>query len=136
MKKAVICCGLERSGSTLSYLLVRDLMEQFYSPVVLYRNWFQNIWIKEGIFESNTNYVVKTHPQTDDKSWLYKKHEAIFICTYRDLRDITASWMQCGKMGTSGGMVNFVNRTLRNWKYWGAKKNVHKFKYELFCSDI
>jgi hypothetical protein len=89
----IICCGLPRSGSTLQYNIIADIVE--------YGNQGKRIGFIENenfhtIIKENVAYpkykIIKTHLLTSTmKEYLQNKKAILFSC-YRDIRDVAVSY--------------------------------------------
>jgi hypothetical protein len=89
----IICCGLPRSGSTLQYNIVAEIVEK--SKMGKRMGFVQNddfliLFQKEE--KNNMFKVIKTHELSPLMVTLIKNKKAIFFSCYRDLREVAISY--------------------------------------------
>jgi hypothetical protein len=133
--KDIVVCGVPRSGSTLLFNLIRELvkieldrLDGFFTTEIEY----QNLLSKERSF-----FVKKNH----EVSWLLikriKSNLSLGFFTHRDIRDVVVSLMQKGWMQDFNtwierkGLHTMVNNSL----IYASVKNMNTISYEELTND-
>lgn len=135
----VFACGSVRSGSTLHYNLLSQIVEkceigkriEFYPP-----NQFTVAQKKYADY--NGIKVFKTHKLTPEIALELKENRAIGFFTYRDLRDVVVSLANKSGKGIGAFVASnrFVKNYLNNFYQWESIPNVYFSRYENFAFDI
>lgn len=134
----VFCAGMKRSGSTLQYQLVADIVER------------QNIGRRIGYLEPREFtslcsqhidtpelLVVKTHAFLPEAEKLCRSEQALVFCVYRDLRDVAVSLSN--KNGTTIEEIlekGELHACVSDLRSWTALPGVELMKYEQMIANI
>lgn len=140
----IVVCGMHRSGSTLVAQLVKGLLGAQSKPVTISDN---------GL--GDTVDEMRSRAADPDQIWLVKVHQqarrfregmpdegALYLYTYRDMRDALASaWrknrLQIGDIDRSPDTLqDFIRSQLRSAKVFEARKNIWIGRYEDFVHNL
>jgi len=99
--RVIFCAGMKRSGSTLQFNFVREIIQAsgqqvataFQTPAEFTRNW------KDGHYADAQTILIKTH-QADFSDVFMAGLRPLITYTYRDLRDVYLSGKE--KFGWNG----------------------------------
>lgn len=137
MAKWVICCGMMRSGSTLQYQIVKEIVEM--NEIGLGLGYFNNndlIKTLSAFHNDNTTYVVKIHHYFELPTGL-SKNDFKFIYSFRDIRDVVVSLMNFEQKEFINIFNQFRFYQLQVQHYrWLKKNGIYISKYEDFVLDI
>lgn len=134
----VFCCGMFRSASTLQF--------QITSRIVKDQGLGQQIgWIDAKRFaevrkecESNSGFkVIKVHLCTNEIAEAFHNNEAIGIYTFRDLRDVYASYMS-QRMKPFHYLWNegLLDTCLESHRWWTSLPHILVSHYEDLVADL
>jgi len=139
MAKWIFCAGIPRSGSTLQYLIAKEIL-------TISKNHFLDLgWLgNQNIVELHTRYnftydyvLVKQHNYLAGISKIIKAENLYILLSYRDLRDVFVSLMN--KSNSSFENV-FSKLKLQNFiddfNNWNSCNHVLRSKYEIFHKNI
>ena len=92
----VVCVGLSRSASTLQYNIARELVcNKLGGKDFGYSKSKRYIYRIVSSYSKGGNAIIKTHRYCDFyKDELFVKGNVKFLCTFRDLREVTVSIMR------------------------------------------
>lgn len=134
----VFCCGMYRSASTLQFQITTRLVKD--------AGMGQTVgWIDAKRFpEVRSSYtghqglkVVKVHLCTDSIASEFMHNNAIGIYTFRDIRDVYASFMKQRMKSFeylwNEGLIEFC---LNNYKRWTTLPNVLVSRYEHIMPNV
>lgn len=124
------CCGMRRSGSTLQFNLVKELLSKKYGSV---RSSFAededqvNTLFEDHQIESP--YLIKCHKYIGQVPSLIKDQKAIVFYIYRDIRDVVVSFINMYDSKTSNVFRSkFIEKTLEEFYWLARKKLMVKYK--------
>jgi len=127
-----------RSGSTLQFNLTTTLVEQlnvgesagfFYKP-----EQFTEAVTKE--YDHTKWQVVKCHYWWPEVEKLHQGAPVKFIYSYRDLRDVTASWMEMQKLRFDAAYIhNMLQDAIKHFDIWTKQPDVLVSRYEIDLQD-
>lgn len=121
----IIVAGMQRSGSTFSFNIARELMAVRGGAEVLTTNFLEEVLRSAPRAK---NVIVKTHSPDDKMNRLIARSEAPCICTIRKPEDAIASWMK-----VFGFSIEESIQSYREWLSWhqSMKNNMLNIRYEL-----
>ena len=128
----IFCCGMIRSGSTLQYQIVADLVETFnlgYRVGFVTEEEFLEIYAEKK--KENKFLVVKTHECFDIATELLNQNNASGFYTLRDLRDVILSCMRKFNL-TFEKLIEkkWIDYAIEQGDCWRECKNILISKYE------
>jgi len=121
----IVCCGMQRSFSTLLYQIVGELLHWENGLGVNYEHYHHEIDVSQGL------HFIKTHDKERDILDVEKK----YIFSYRDIRDVFASYHSSHQyFGPKIAVVSpaIIQKMLENSDYFTRKQGTLSFKYEDF----
>lgn len=122
-----VVCGMKRSGSTLIFQITHQLLSTLNNELIFKKD------IDYNNIDYNKNYLIKTHYNNNLKI----PEDAIYLYSYRDLRDVVASiFKKSHKERISRNIKNIVRTQLIGDEFFRNKKNIWIGKYEEFYLDI
>ena len=133
----IFCGGMYRSGSTLQYNIASEIIERLkigsrekYYPI--HKEYFKN--------KFNEDYkTFKSHILSKEIEEQIKNNNAYVLLTYRDIRDVMASWQKKNNfIFTVEDGLKWASNTISSFQKWeniSCKKKLIS-KYEIFCSNI
>ncbi len=135
--KLIIVAGLPRSGSTLLYNIVAQILEKKSIGVNLgyidTKEVDSFLWLLEDV---SVNGLIKVH------AWnpLFQKFiddGAFILFSFRDLRDSSASAMQKGFIANQNNqIVDFIHQNVKMSHFWEQAKNLLLVKYEEMAFNV
>jgi len=133
--KWIVCCGMRRSGSTLQYLLAREVIG--YESAIGWMIW-QNFDKAVLEFDGKREYVLlKTHPYlpefSDFARRLVDERRLIPVYVHRDLRDVVVSLLQfhAGMVNDAESIRSVVNDMVRVDGLWRSIRWAHVSRYDV-----
>ena len=145
----IFCCGMSRSGSTVQYQIVKQVMEATgvtFDLAGLHPHSWSIRKIKAHYDKSNI--IMKSEQCHDWQIELLNQDRAIGIGIYRDYRDVVASLMKFyGKryeyfrdVERTGAFEEVIEQSgaqaLRWQSAWEAQPNVTFFRYEDYWPQL
>ena len=133
----IFCGGMYRSGSTLQYNIASEIIERLkigsrekYYPI--HQEYFKN--------KLSIGYkTFKSHILSKEIEEQIKNNNAYVLLTYRDIRDVMASWQKKNNFifTLEDGLKWASNtiRTLERWENISCKRKLIS-KYEIFSGNI
>lgn len=127
-----------RSGSTLQYQIVSDLVERF-------KIGFRVGYVTEKTFpQAYSTYgeqvgykVIKTHVCTTQIQDLFARGEAIGLYSYRDIRDVAVSAMRKFEMSFEQLIQKkWLELSIENGALWRQQRGISLSKYEEMVVDL
>lgn len=130
MSKVILCLGMPRSGSTLQFNLIRNIISATM-PLTVHGTVNEPLLsprIQDLVDENDkTLHLIKSH--TIDLATVKKVHKNLLIFgTYRDLRDIYLSFKE--KVNLS--LEEFITRTHESIVYYEDLESVTKVQYQKY----
>lgn len=138
MAKWIFCGGMARSGSTLQFQIASELVERL--GVGQRAGWYA-----AGNFtQANLDHggrdgllVFKAHRLTPEIVAEIRDRGGRAVCTYRDIRDVTASWMSMNdqsfaKVWHSGHLQRWTER----FDEWAALPGTYVTRYSALRDDL
>ncbi len=112
-----IIAGMQRSGSTFSFNVVRKLLEARGGVTVFSTDAFD-----EALDASmdSSNLIIKTHAPDHLTNWLLKKNVLPCICTIRKPEDAIASWMRTFEFSLEESVIAY-----KTWLAWHRQMSKH-----------
>lgn len=136
MLKYVFCGGMIRSGSTLQYNIVAELLESAFGSA-------RTTWVEAAdhaeFFRTNGRFptAFKSHVLTAEIRSELEQGTSSAVATYRDVRDVVASSIL--KFGISPDAVSAVQQArvaIVNFSQWEAQEQTLVSKYEQFVDHV
>ena len=133
----IFCGGMYRSGSTLQYNIASEIIERLkigtrekYYPI--HEEYFKN--------KLSEDYkTFKSHILSREIEEQIKNNNAYVLLTYRDIRDVMASWQKKNNfIFTLEDGLKWASNTIRTFERWeniSCKKKLIS-KYEIFNGNI
>jgi len=106
----VIIAGMQRSGSTFTFNVVRELLSARESTAIRTTDSLTEALLKS---EGKVNLITKTHSPDDLTNQLLQKGSLKCICTLRKPEDAIASWIN-----TFGFSFDDAITTYKKWFIW------------------
>ena len=134
----VLCCGMQRSGSTLQYQVVTRIAQ--FLPNVHIVGWVSPVQTHE-IFDSATDspdewHIAKLHDYDDAVAAFWDKFQPKAIYSYRDIRDVVVSNMNMQKWEFDSPEVGaIIHNVLTNYRHWSQKPGILITRYEELIAD-
>ncbi|KXK17937.1 MAG: Sulfotransferase domain protein [Chloroflexi bacterium OLB15] len=129
----VVCCGMMRSGSTLQFNLANALVQElkigesagfFYQP-----EQFTDAVTKEH--DRSKWQVVKCHYWWPEVEALQQEAPVKFIYSYRDLRDVAASWVEMQQLKFDADYIReLLQDAVNHFDIWTSQPDVLVSRYE------
>jgi hypothetical protein len=113
----VAVAGMQRSGSTFSFNVVREILGRRGSISIVSTNSMMDALSVSNISE---NLVIKTHAPDDLMNSLIVKGAVKCVCTYRKPEDAIASWID-----VFGFSMEQSIQAIENWLKWHSSMKVH-----------
>jgi len=133
--KDIVVCGMPRSGSTLLFNLIRELMavelgrsDGFFAD----ESEYKKILLNEKSF-----FIKKNH----EMSWVLinriNSNLSIGFFTYRDIRDVVVSLMQKGWIQDFDQWIDrkYLHRIVNNSLIYADVRNMHLISYEYLMNN-
>ena len=133
----IFCGGMYRSGSSLQYNIASEIIERLkigsrekYYPI--HEEYFKN--------KLNEDYkTFKSHILSKEIEEEIKNNNAYVLLTYRDIRDVMASWQKKNNLiFTVEDGLKWAGNTISTFQKWeniSCKKKLIS-KYEIFSGNI
>lgn len=137
--KFIFCCGARRSGSTLQYNIVADIVENTNSGIrIEFVSPADFPLIKEKYKEVAGYKVFKTHFLTEEIKHEIEVEGALAFYTYRDVRDVIVSlinkeWAKKEKKSIKDATIKYLNDY---YSWMNIENNLVLRKYEEFYLKI
>jgi hypothetical protein len=134
----VFCCGMRRSGSTLQYQIVKQIVED--AKVGKGLGWvdseqFDHLQTKYA--GENGYLVIKCHSYIENAKKLSSSGKAKAIYVHRDLRDVVVSTMVKDKTSFWQVMRSGLIRTvMEEYTQWNSLNDIMVSKYENMITDL
>lgn len=112
-----IIAGMQRSGSTFSFNVVRELLKARGGVSVFSTNAFDEAL--DASMNSN-NLIIKTHAPDHFTNLLLKKNALPCICTIRKPEDAIASWIRTFEFSLEESV-----ETYKTWLAWHRQMSNH-----------
>ncbi|BBJ22920.1 hypothetical protein [Candidatus Nitrotoga sp. AM1P] len=112
-----IIAGMQRSGSTFSFNVARELLEARGGVSVFSTNAFDEAL--DASMNSN-NLIIKTHAPDHFTNLLLKKNALPCICTIRKPEDAIASWMRTFEFSLEESVAAY-----EGWLAWHRQMSKH-----------
>lgn len=127
MPRKIVCAGLNRSGSTVTYNAVRCLLIEKFGSGTIYTSIIDH-------YDSARDepwHIIKAH----DAETVRKVVPDILITSFRDIRAVAGSFIRMGWMIDQEDQINgTLDNYLRNLEYLSEKADIC-LRYEDFCRD-
>jgi hypothetical protein len=115
----IVIAGMQRSGSTFSFNVAREVLEARGSVTVVSTNSLEEA-IDAG---RNTDHlIIKTHAPDEQINDLIVRKECKCICTYRKPEDAVVSWMNVFSFSLEESVA-----IITEWLEWHTKMRQHLF---------
>lgn len=134
----IICCGALRSGSTLQYQIVSEIVERkglgrrigFIEPTALPPLFEEHSDAKEYL-------VLKSHYLTPEIRREFERGNARGIYSFRDIRDVVVSMMNKeNKRFEAFASRRFIEKQIELFNTWQTIPDLLVSKYESFYNRI
>jgi hypothetical protein len=139
-KRLVICCGMPRSGSTLQYQIVVEIVKRVSLGNGM--GWIRTCSSQDllsKIEESDTWLIIKIHDYrqiTDIKSLICDKR-VLLLYSYRDLRDVAVSIAHKDNTKVISLILSdFFDKVLENYYFWTGFPKTFISQYETMTEDL
>ena len=133
--KDIVVCGLERSGSTLLFNIINEVLRENRSVLDPYFD--DEIQYKKILAHERSILVKKNHMYVPLVAKRIKKGQTIGFFTHRDLRDVIVSLLQAGWLDKAETWVkNYrVKSISNNAMLYASTPNMHIFGYQQLVSN-
>lgn len=120
----VVVAGMQRSGSTFSYNVARELLESRGGVSSFATNTLIDALLNQG---DSQHTIIKSHSPDDLINSLLRNNAVPCICTVRKPEDAIASWMRAFKFSLEESVSIY-----RQWLIWHQKMHQHmlNIRYE------
>ena len=140
----IVVCGMHRSGSTLVAQLVKGLLGAQSKPVTISANGLGDTVAEMQARAADPDHIwlVKVHQQARRFREGMPDEGALYLYTYRDMRDALASaWrknrLQVGDAERSPDTLQeFIRSQIRSARVFEARKNIWIGRYENFVHNL
>ena len=140
----IFCCGMKRSGSTLHYNLVSDIVEGSLKGDRLgYIKTWQDFEViaKENYNSNDSLGIIKSHEYFDQMRELESSQRAYFIYIHRDIRDVAVSLLNKLQLKsqtiTFQSIQNSIEKALKlHYQFQNNIKNLYSISYEQVISNL
>jgi len=135
----IVCCGMPRSGSTVQYLLTKDIVENTGTGKAV---GFVNNQVFDDIYQENNfkyeRIVIKTHRAFPSVLSLFDRKEAVAIYVYRDMRDVVLSRIHKKNKNRFNyeNVDRFVHLNIKSYLQWLSVSPVLISRYEEMVEDL
>jgi len=135
----VFCCGPVRSGSTLQFNIVREIVEHSNSGQSLkyvYPDQFPEVY--DEFKNSEGIKVFKTHSITPIMEKMIRNGEAMGVSCFRDVRDVIVSMHHKSNspIHTDSDFSEFTKKYIEYQFFLEELPNLYLSKYEIFYCNI
>lgn len=134
----IFCCGMYRSASTLQFQIASRLIQDFHTGHAV--GWVD---VKRfGQVQATYGHcagmkLVKVHRCTEAIAAEFHQNNARGIYTFRDLRDVFASYMKQRRMSFEAlWQEDLVVDCLNNYHWWTTLPHVLVSQYDCIVNDI
>ena len=133
----VFCGGLYRSGSTLQYQIASEIIEGADRGRRLAWKDEKFSAEREALSSSPSLYSYKTHVLTPEVEEEITSRGAKALYIYRDIRDVTVSYMSVHGISFSEVLERrFIETAIQRHHEWTGLKGVHVSRYEEVVGNI
>lgn len=128
----IFCCGLYRSGSTLQYNMMSQLVQKLNRGQPLgYLEEGYSINLEQSYGHLSGIKIFKAHKLSDEIHDLICSGKACSVGSYRDIRDVAVSWMEFRNASFSQLMAEkWLESTVDQYHAWEMTPNHLTSKYE------
>lgn len=134
----IFCCGMHQSGSTVQYLLTKEIVESNGKGKAigfLGKRQFGELYHQYG--HQYENIVIKSHRFVPDAIPLFEKGEARAIYVYRDLRDTIVSAINKNNCKFNYfNISNSIKNKLKQYYQWQSVNHILVSRYEDMITDL
>jgi len=136
----ILVCGMHRSGSTLVWQITRMLLAD--RPNVLYPRHTTIDDFRAAAADSDVTLMAKVHFRPAYRDVAFPQEGALYLYTYRDVRDAVASLYRKGRFAVGSPQRGpaqsrmLTRREMAGDVLWTSMANVWTAKYEDFRDDI
>lgn len=134
----VLVCGMHRSGSTLVWQITRQLLDG--RPGLRNPRGIPTSEFPVAAADPHDLLLAKAHYRSVVPASDFPDEGALYIYTYRDVRDVVASLFRKGAMSAPrrGGDESraIARRELRGDSFWRQRRVVWIGRYEHFRDDV
>lgn len=138
MIKLIVCAGMPRSGSTIQYRIVKEILKNKNNLIDL--GWIDKQDLNEIIYNKinqDKTILVKIHEYNPIFKKLNSKCDIKVITSFRDIRDVFVSLMAFKKVGFEDVFSKYAfNKIISDFKKWQEFHSVYVGKYEEFYSEL
>ena len=133
--KDIVVCGMERSGSTLLFNIINEVLRENRSVLDPYFD--DEIQYKKILAHERSILVKKNHMYVPLVAKRIRKGQTIGFFTHRDLRDVIVSLLQAGWLDKAETWVkNYrVKSISNNAMLYASTPNMHIFGYQQLICD-
>jgi len=127
----IIVCGINRSGSTWTYQICKELLESHSMLDLGYVKYDQLEEIIDNVeFSDYEHVLLKMHVHSEYIKGLRSKYRIYFIYTHRDIRACIYSIMKkTKKRFDEVQAMPFIDRGIMSYSTWLSYNNVLKLSY-------
>lgn len=131
----IIICGMPRSGSTLLFNLIKQLMIIHSNKVNTYFNY--DLEYRELLSNERSIYVKKNHRYSPLLSKRIEKKLSIGFFTHRDIRDVVVSLIQKGRITDFYDWLarRKLRKIINDSMLYANTKNIILIPYEELIND-
>lgn len=117
----IICCGVNRSGSTWTYQVVKAILKtkNISFTDLSFLDATDSSDISKAISSDNDLVVVKMHEYSDNLKSIKNKNNFKLIYSHRDIRDIVLSLhRKTNKTFDEITKMPYLNNSVKSYEYW------------------
>lgn len=136
-KEWIICAGMLRSGSTLQFNIAAEIVER--AEVGRRERHIENHECYFSHAELEETIVLKSHLLTPEIRGLLTKDEVKVLLTYRDVRDVVASWQAKTRTQLNNeDAILFADMAVSQFNSWDEidPSIVYRSRYEDFIENL
>ena len=135
----IICGGMARSGSTVQYQIVCEIIESLGLGMTM--GWVQvpNKELLDNLenaaFRKDKFLVIKSHDFSPQIKTLVEAGKVKVVYVYRDLRDVTVSLANKFSKSTDNA-ISRLSHQLNNYYLWTNMDQIRVSRYENMVNDL
>jgi len=134
----IFCCGMPRSGSTVQYLLTKEIVEnQGVAKIIGFVRKKEFADLYQESFAQYKYIIVKSHRYIPQALPLFESGQAKAVYTYRDMRDVVLSRIKKRSMDFGYDVaLRIVRLNLNSYHQWQRVSPILVSRYEEMITDL